>query len=80
MDSHQRKQHDTKYGICRRTLVEYIDPSHDNTERMALIYCLIGNLQARNKLLEMQRGYMVESDDRIKCFMQVSQRIGKNIY
>ena len=47
-------------------MVEYIDPSHDNTERMALISCLIGNLQARNKLLEMQRGYMVESDDRDK--------------
>ena len=44
-------------------MVEYISPSHDNTARMALIYCLIGNLQARNKLLEMQRGYMVESGD-----------------
>ena len=31
--------------------------------RMRLINCLIGNLQARNKLLEMQRGYMVETGD-----------------
>lgn len=44
-------------------LVEYVSPSHDNSARMALIYCLIGNLPARNKLLEMQRGYMIESDD-----------------
>ncbi len=44
-------------------LIEYVSPSHDNTARMKLIYCLIGNLQARNKLLEMQRGYIVESDE-----------------
>ena len=31
--------------------------------RMGLIYCLIGNLQARNKLLEMQKGYLVETGD-----------------
>ena len=57
---------DINTALAEGTLVEYIGPSHDNTERMALIYCLIGNLQARNKLLEMQRGYMVESDDRDK--------------
>lgn len=45
------------------TLIEYTGPSHDNSMRIALIYCLIGNLQARNKLLEMQRGYLVETDD-----------------
>ncbi|MCQ2534858.1 MAG: DEAD/DEAH box helicase family protein [Clostridia bacterium] len=42
-------------------LVEYISPSHDNSVRMGLIYCLLGNLNARNKLLEMQKGYYVES-------------------
>lgn len=57
---------DINTAFAEGTLVEYIGPSHDNTERIALIYCLIGNLQARNKLLEMQRGYMVESDDRDK--------------
>ena len=54
---------DINTAFAEGTLVEYICPSHDNTARMALIYCLIGNLQARNKLLEMQRGYMVESGD-----------------
>lgn len=54
---------DINTAFTEGTLVEYISPSHDNTARMALIYCLIGNLQARNKLLEMQRGYMVESGD-----------------
>ena len=54
---------DINTAFAEGTLVEYISPSHDNTARMALIYCLIGNLQARNKLLEMQRGYTVESGD-----------------
>lgn len=54
---------DINTAFAEGTLVEYISPSHDNNARMALIYCLIGNLQARNKLLEMQRGYMVESGD-----------------
>ena len=54
---------DINTAFAEGTLVEYISPSHDNTARMALIYRLIGNLQARNKLLEMQRGYMVESGD-----------------
>ena len=57
---------DINTAFAKGTLVEYISPSHDNTERMALIYCLIGNLQARNKLLEMQRGYVVESHDKDK--------------
>lgn len=54
---------DINTALSEGMLVEYISPSHDNTARMALIYCLIGNLQARNKLLEMQKGYMVESGD-----------------
>ena len=54
---------DINTAFAGGTLVEYVSPSHDNTARMALIYCLIGNLQARNKLLEMQRGYMLESND-----------------
>lgn len=48
-------------AFAQGALVEYIDPSHDNSVRMGLIYCLIGNIQARNKLLEMQRGYYVET-------------------
>ena len=54
---------DIKTAFAQGTLVEYISPSHDNSMRMGLIYCLIGNLQARNKLLEMQRGYLVETGD-----------------
>lgn len=54
---------DINTALSEGTLVEYVSPSHDNTARRALIYCLIGNIQARNKLLEMQRGYMVESGD-----------------
>ena len=54
---------DINTAFTQGTLVEYISPSHDNSMRMGLIYCLIGNLQARNKLLEMQRGYLVETGD-----------------
>lgn len=54
---------DINVAFAGGMLVEYVSPSHDNSARMALIYCLIGNLSARNKLLEMQRGYMIESDD-----------------
>lgn len=54
---------DINIAFAQGTLVEYISPSHDNSMRMGLIYCLIGNLQARNKLLEMQRGYLVETGD-----------------
>ena len=54
---------DINTAFTQGTLVEYISPSNDNLMRMGLIYCLIGNLQARNKLLEMQRGYLVETGD-----------------
>ena len=54
---------DINVAFTQGALVEYISPSHDNSMRMALIYCLIGNLQARNKLLEMQRGYLIETGD-----------------
>ena len=68
----------TTYGFAPRTIAgniqqatddglllefEYIDPSHDNTRRMALIYSLISNIAARNKLLEMQRGYIVNTEE-----------------
>ena len=55
---------DITSALVEGTLMGYVSPSHDNTARRALVYCLIGNLQARNKLLEMQRGYMIESDDK----------------
>ena len=68
----------TTYGFAPRTIAgniqqatddgiliefEYVDPSHDNTRRMALIYSLISNIAARKKLLEMQRGYIVNTEE-----------------
>lgn len=44
-------------------LPEFISPSQDNTERMALIQELISNVPARKKLLEMQRGYLLTTND-----------------
>ena len=40
----------------------YIDPSHDNSVRMGLIDCLISNISARKKLLEMQKGYTITTE------------------
>ena len=45
------------------TLPPYNSPSEANTERMALIADLISNIPARRKLLEMQRGYIVRTED-----------------
>ena len=41
----------------------YEDPSRDNSERMDLIDKLISNIDARRKLLEMQRGYIVRTEE-----------------
>lgn len=54
---------DINTAVTQGSLAKYISPSHDNTMRTTLIYCLIGNIKARKKLLEMQRGYFVESVD-----------------
>ena len=47
----------------RNALVEYISPSGDNTGRLALISMLMNNINARNKLIEMQKGYTVSIQD-----------------
>lgn len=39
------------------TLPPFVSPSDDNSGRMDLIICLIGNVDARKKLLELQKGY-----------------------
>ena len=44
-------------------LPPFVSPSEDNTERMDMINDLIGNIEARRKLLEMQRGYIVTTED-----------------
>ncbi len=69
----------TTYGFAPRTvanninsafeegfMAEYISPSHDNSMRMRLIHCLISNIPARKKLLEMQRGYYAITEDEDK--------------
>ena len=66
----------TEYGFAPRTLanniqdafdrgilVEYESPSGDNTARLALIAILMNNIKARNKLIEMQKGYSVSIQD-----------------
>ncbi len=45
-------------------LPEYINISEDNSERKDLIYCLISNIDARKKLLEMHRGYYAVAPDK----------------
>lgn len=51
----------------RGVLVEYEGPSGDNTARMSLISKLMNSIPARNKLIEMQKGYSVsiQDEDRI---------------
>jgi len=44
-------------ALSQNALPPYIDISEDNSVRKALIFCLMGNLQARKKLLELLRGY-----------------------
>ena len=69
----------TEYGFAPRTianniqdafdrgiLIEYESPSGDNTARLALIAMLMNNIQARNKLIEMQKGYSVSIQDEDK--------------
>lgn len=47
----------------RGILVEYESPSGDNATRLALIAILMNNIKARNKLIEMQKGYSVSIQD-----------------
>ena len=47
----------------QETLPPYSSPSEPNDERMELIIDLISNIPARRKLLEMQRGYVVKTED-----------------
>ncbi len=49
--------------VSNGSLPPYINISEDNTERKDLIACLILNLEARKKLLEMYRGYYAVAPD-----------------
>ncbi len=66
----------TEYGFAPRTLanniqdafdrgilVEYESPSGDNIARLALISILMNSIPARNKLIEMHKGYSVSIQD-----------------
>lgn len=52
-----------KEALDNDSLPEYVGPSEDNTERYALISDLIGNNEAKDKLLELQKGYVVFAPD-----------------
>ena len=49
--------------IADGSLPDYIGPSYSNTERIALILPFIATVAARRKLLELQKGYIVTTDD-----------------
>ncbi|MDO5401256.1 MAG: DEAD/DEAH box helicase family protein [Eubacteriales bacterium] len=55
-------------ALSQNTLPPYVDISEDNTVRKSLIFCLMGNLPARKKLMELLRGYYAvtpEKEDEI---------------
>lgn len=53
-------------ALSSGSLPKYIRISAPNTERKNLIYCLIANVEARKKLLEMHRGYFAVAPDKDK--------------
>ena len=48
----------------KNPLPPFISPSDKNAARMALIHQLISNINARKHLLELQKGYIITSDDK----------------
>ena len=48
---------DINKALSTHSLPQFVSASSDNTARADLVSCLIGNIKAREKLLEMQRGY-----------------------
>ena len=46
-------------ALSKNTLPPFVNVSDDNTTRKNLIFCLMGNLQARKKLLELLSGYKI---------------------
>ena len=65
-------------ALSSNSLPPFVDASSDNSARVALVSCLIGNIKAREKLLELQRGYYTytpEEDEVIyKGFSKESAR------
>ena len=52
-----------KEALDNETLPPYVDPSQPNNERIALISRLIFNNEAKDKLLELKKGYYVFAPD-----------------
>lgn len=48
----------------KHLLPDYFSPSMDNAERADLVQCLIGNINARKKLVELQKGYYAFSPEK----------------
>lgn len=55
--------HSINEALANEALPPYENISDSNMERKSLIYCLISNLDARNKLIEMHRGYYAVAPD-----------------
>lgn len=54
---------DINTALEKKILPPFTNISDANTERKALISCLVSDIEARNKLLEMHRGYYAVSSD-----------------
>ncbi len=55
---------DINQALSTHSLPPFVSASGDNFARADLVACLIGNIQAREKLLEMQRGYYTYTPDK----------------
>lgn len=55
---------DINKTLSSHSLPPFESASADNSARADLVSCLIGNIQAREKLLEMQRGYYTYTPDK----------------
>lgn len=51
-------------ALSSNALPIYVSPSDDNSERIKLIYSLISNNKAKQKLLELKKGYYVFAPDK----------------
>ena len=55
---------DINKALSSHSLPPFINASSDNSARADLVSCLVGNIKAREKLLEMQRGYYTITPDK----------------
>ncbi len=55
---------DINKALSSHSLPPFVSASADNSIRADLVLCIIGNIKAREKLLEMQRGYYTYTPDK----------------